>query len=153
MSNLFDISPEGVMSYLEKDTWAFGVIAVLGYGIYLAVVLSRADGGPLTEVAYAGPLLCTIGGAIVAGILAGMVLGASTRDRAVTDEREREISRMGERVGQSFLVLGGLGGLVLALLEADPFWIANVLYLGFVLSAVVSSAAQITTIRGGDGPW
>jgi hypothetical protein len=43
--------------------------------------------------------------------------------------------------------------MVLALLEADPFWIANVLYLGFALSAVVSSAAQITTIRGGDGPW
>jgi uncharacterized membrane protein len=119
----------------------------------VAVVLSRADGGPLTEVAYAGPLLTTIGAAIVAGILAGIVLGAASPDRDVTDEREREISRMGERVGQSFLVLGGLGGMVLALLEADPFWIANVLYLGFALSAVVSSAAQITTIRGGDGPW
>ncbi|GIG35279.1 hypothetical protein [Cellulomonas pakistanensis] len=141
------------MSYQEKNTWAYGVIAVLGYGAYLAVVLARADGGPLAEVAYAGPMLTTIGAAVLSGIVAGIVLGATSPDRAVRDEREREIERMGERVGQSFLVLGGLGGLVLALLEADWFWIANALYLGFVLSAVLSAAARLAAFRRGVGPW
>jgi hypothetical protein len=129
------------------------VIAVLGYGIYVAVVLGRADGGPLTEVAYAGPMLASIGAAVLAGIVAGIVLGAASPDRAVRDEREREIERLGEHVGQAFLVLGGLGGLALALLEADPFWIANVLYLGFVLSAVLSAVARLVAFRRGVGPW
>jgi hypothetical protein len=141
------------MSFQEKNTWAYGVIAVLGYGAYVAVVLSRAAGGPLTDVAYAGPMLATIGAAVVAGILAGILLGATSRDRALRDEREREIERMGERVGQSFLVLGGVAGLALALLEADRFWIANALYLGFVLSAVVSAAARVVAFRRGAGPW
>lgn len=141
------------MSYQEKNTWAYGVIAALGYGAYLAVVLSRVDGGPLTAVAYAGPMLATIGAAIAAGILAGIVLGATSPDRSVRDEREREIERMGERVGQSFLVLGGVAGLVLALLEADWFWIANALYLGFVLSALLSAAARLVAFRRGVGPW
>jgi len=141
------------MSYREKNTWAYGVIAVLGYGLYVAVVLSRAGDGPLTEVAYAGPLLTTVGAAVLAGIVVGIVLGTTSQDRGVTDEREQAIERMGERVGQSFLVLGGVGGLVLALLEADPFWIANVLYLGFVLSAVLSAVARLIAYRRGVGPW
>jgi hypothetical protein len=141
------------MSYLEKNTWAFGVIAVLGYGSYVAVVLSRADGGPLTGVAYVGPLLATIGAAVVTGIVAGIVLGMTSAERGVRDEREQAIERMGEHVGQSFLVLGGLGALVLALVEADHFWIANVLYLGFVLSAVLSSVARLVAFRRGVGPW
>lgn len=141
------------MSYLEKNTWAYGVIAVLGYGLYVAVVLARADGGPLTDVAYVGPLLTTVGAAVAAGVVLGIVLGTVSRDRGVSDEREQAIERMGEHVGQSFLVLGGLGALVLALLEADHFWIANVLYLGFVLSAVLSSVARLVAFRRGVGPW
>src|SRR6478735_5950597 len=108
MSNIFDISAareRGAMSYQEKNTWAFGVIAVLGYAAYVAVVLSRAAGG-IADVAYAGPMLASIG--------AGIVLGATSRDRGVRDERERDIERMGEHVGQAFLVLGGVTGLVLA---------------------------------------
>jgi hypothetical protein len=141
------------MSYREKNTWAYGVIALLGYGVYVAVVLARADGGPLTRVAYAGPMLATIGAAVAAGILAGIVLGATSRDRAVGDEREQAIERMGEHVGQSFLVLGGVGALALALVAADHFWIANVLYLGFVLSAVLSAVARLVAFRRGVGPW
>ena len=141
------------MSYQEKNTWAYGVVAVLGYVTYLVVVLRRADGGPLTDVAHAGPMLATVGAAVAAGILAGIVLGALSPDRAVRDEREREIGRLGEHVGQAFLVLGGVGALVLALREADHFWIANTLYLGFVLSATLSAAARLVAFRRGVGPW
>jgi len=141
------------MSYQEKNTWAYGLIAVLGYAGYVAVVLSRADGGPLTHVAYAGPLAVSVAAAVLAGIVAGIVLGATSPDRSVRDEREREIERLGAHVGQAFLVLGGVAGLVLALLEADRFWIANALYLGFVLSAVLSAVARLVAFRRGVGPW
>jgi hypothetical protein len=142
------------VSFQEKNTWAYLVIAVLGYAAYVAVVLSRLDGGALTDVAYVGPLLASVGGAVAAGILAGIVLGASTRgERAARDERERQIDRLGEHVGQGFLVLGGVGGLALALAEAEHFWIANALYLGFVLSAVLSATARLVAFRRGFGPW
>jgi hypothetical protein len=38
-------------------------------------------------------------------------------------------------------------------LETDPFWIANVIYLGFVLSAVLGSATKIAGYRGGFQTW
>jgi hypothetical protein len=152
MSNIFDIG--GTMSFQEKNTWAYLVIAVLGYAAYVTVVLARIDGGALTDVAYAGPLLASVGGAVAAGIVAGIVLGADPRgERAAQDERERQIDRLGEHVGQGFLVLGAVGGLALALAEADSFWIANVLYLGFVLSAVLSASARLVAFRRGFGPW
>jgi hypothetical protein len=142
------------MSYQERSAWASGVIAVLGYAAYLAVVLTRAAGGPLTAVPYAGPLLVSVGAAVVAGIVTGVVLGAlAGAERGVRDEREREIERLGTRVGQAFLVLGGVAGLALALAEADRFWIANALYLGFVASAVLSAVARVAASRSGAGPW
>jgi len=36
-----------------------------------------------------------------------------------------------------------------ALVEADHLWIANALYLGFVLSALLGSAARIAAYRHG----
>jgi NADPH:quinone reductase-like Zn-dependent oxidoreductase len=58
------------------------------------------------------------------------------------DERDREIGHFGEHVGRSTIVAGGVAGLVLALAKAGYFWIANVLCLGFVLSAVLGSTAR-----------
>lgn len=36
----------------------------------------------------------------------------------------------------AFVLIGGVGALLLATAEADPFWIANVIYVAFVLSAL-----------------
>ncbi|MFD2762840.1 hypothetical protein [Micromonospora eburnea] len=41
----------------------------------------------------------------------------------------------------------------MALADRDQFWIANVIYLGFVLSAVVGSAAKIVAYRRGFQSW
>ncbi|MBX6751872.1 MAG: hypothetical protein IRY85_19805 [Micromonosporaceae bacterium] len=59
------------------------------------------------------------------------------------DERDRAIDRLGDQVGQAFVVIGGIAALLMALAEWHWFWIANVLYLGFVLSAVLGSIAKI----------
>jgi hypothetical protein len=56
-------------------------------------------------------------------------------------------------VGQAFLVLGGVAALLLSLAEGDHFWIANTLYLAFVLSAVIGSAARIVAYRRGLPEW
>jgi len=142
------------MSYEERNVWVMFVVSVLAYAVYVVVVLTRAQDVPLTEVAYVGPLLWSIGGAIVVSILASIAVGlANRRDGHLTDQRDKEINRVGERTGQSFVVIGALAAMVLALLEVDWFWIANVIYLCFVLSAIVSSMTKLAAYRQDFSTW
>lgn len=138
------------MAFEEKRAWAMAIIAVLGYAVYVLVILGSADGRPLVEVPYAGTLLWTIGVGITAGIVSGIWLGIAARgDGVQADERDQEIGRYGEYVGQSFVVIGGVSAMALAMFEAPHFWIANVLYLCFVLSAVLGSVTKIAGYRWG----
>ena len=50
-------------------------------------------------------------------------------------------------------VIGGLAAMLMAVAERDWFWIANVLYLCFMLSAVTESIARISAYRGGLPQW
>jgi hypothetical protein len=142
------------MSYEEKNTWVFLSVAVVAYGTYLVLLLSAAAGGPLVEVDYAPAMLATICGAIAAGILGSVAISiTSNRPGLRADQRDREIGRLGEHVGQAFVVLGAVAALVFALLELDRFWIANVVYLFFALSAVVGSLARLVAYRRGVPAW
>lgn len=102
-------------------------------------------------------MLWTIGGGILAGIainiLVGIVSGMFRRDAERVDQRDRQIARSGDQVGQSFVILGAVSALVLALHEADSFWIANVIYVGFVLSAILGSATKVLGYRRGLPEW
>lgn len=136
------------MSFDEKNAWVFLTTAVLGYGTYL-VLLAAFGAGP-----YGALLLWTVGGAIVVNILARIGLSiARPRESRERDQRDREVKAFGDRVGQAFVVLGAVAALALALLEAPWFWIANAVYLGFVLSAVVGSAASLVAYRTGLPAW
>lgn len=147
------------MSYEEKNTWVFAFIAPIGYLVYVALVLTGAGGRPLEEADYVPPMLGTILGAIVVGILGGIVTGIVTgiasggKDSGKSDQRDKQINRFGEYVGSAFLVMGALGALVLAWFEAPHFWIANVLYLAFVLQAILSSIAKLVAYRRGLHTW
>jgi len=141
------------MSYEEKGTWLFGAIAVIGYSVYLALVLPQL-GTAVSDINYQLPMVFTIGGAIVVGILGGIVLGiASPKEAGVADVRDKQINRFGEQIGQSFVVIGGIGALVLSLLEVHWFWISNALYLGFVLSGIISVMAKLGAYRRGFHGW
>ncbi|WP_431278202.1 hypothetical protein [Leifsonia poae] len=143
------------MSYEEKNAWAFLVISVVGYTVYLVLVLSQVGGATtLAQADYVAPLLWTVGGAIVAGIIAGILVSiGSPRPQDRTDLRDKQIRWFGDRVGQSFVVIGALAALVLAMFQTDYFWIANAVYLAFVLSAVVGSVARLTAYRRGLPEW
>jgi hypothetical protein len=142
------------MSFEEKSAWIMGVVAVGSYSVYLAIVLGLAGSTPLTEVSYVAPLLWTVGSSIAASIALHAVMGISSpRDAGKKDQRDKEIHRFGEYIGQSFVVIGGVAALLMAMAELDHFWIANVIYLTFVLSAILGSVAKIVAYRRGFQPW
>jgi hypothetical protein len=142
------------MSFEEKSAWVMGALAVGSYAVYLAIVLGLADTMPLVDVPYVAPLLWTVGGSIAASIALHAFLGIlSPKEAGRKDQRDREIYRFGEYIGQSFVVIGGVASLLLAMVEADHFWIANVIYLTFVLSAVLGTVAKVASYRRGFQPW
>lgn len=134
------------MTKEEKRAWILLICAVGAYVIYVALILSQAAGRDLATVPYATPLLTTIGGAIVASILLDIFVGGRPERK---DQRDRDIARFGDTMGQAFVVIGAVAAMLLAIFDVDGFWIANVVYLCFVLSAVLGSIAKVTAYRAG----
>jgi len=138
------------MTYEEKGVWVYIVVVLGTYGTYAGIVLSQLAGTPITEIDYAAPLLWSIGASIVAAIILRIVVEiVSPSDKQRADSRDKEINRRGELIGMGGLVAGALGGMLLALVQAEHFWIANAIYLGFVLSAIIASVAKIVLYRRG----
>ena len=146
---------ERTTSYEEKGTWIYLAVAIAGYSFYLSRVLPEfLAGTPVDEIDYVPVMLWTIGGAIVASIVARIVIEIIVPSESYkSDVRDKEIDRLGERVGNAFLVIGALGALVLAWIEGGYFWIANVIYLCFVLSAILSSVTKVVVYRRGVPTW
>jgi len=141
------------MAFEEKRAWIMLGVSAVAYLIYVALILLRADGAGLASVAYAGTLLATIGGAIGASIGLNILIAiASPKEANQVDARDREIGRFGEYIGQSFVIIGGIAALVLSLLKMNHFWIANAIYLAFVLSAIFGSAAKLSAYHRGLPP-
>lgn len=130
------------------------VVSVCAYGTYVVIILGRAGGAPVAEVPYGAALLWSIGGAIATTIALDIALSVVfRRDAGKKDQRDREIRQYGDYAGQWCLVLGAVAALLMALAEVDHFWIANVIYLAFVLSSVLGSALKIVAYRRGLPAW
>ena len=138
------------MSYEEKGTWVYLVASAGAYVVYVVIVLGRLLHTPVAEVPYVSVLLWTTGASIVASI-AGRILveTASPSDSRRADVRDKEIYRFGEYASRWFLVAGAAAALVMAMARWDYFWIANVIYLGFVLWAVGGSVLKLVAYRRG----
>lgn len=162
------------MSYEERGTWVYLLVSLGVYAAYVIVVLSQAA-DPITETVYQVPLLWSIGAAILASIVLRIVVeigagvargvgdevakeiesrtGAKTERRAVdpyrADARDREIDRLGTQRTWIVVAAGALAAMLMALAEWPFFWIANVIYLGFVLQAVSSGIVKLVLYRRG----
>ena len=142
------------MVYEERNIWASLIVSVIGVIVYVVLVLQQAGGGPLTEVDWVPVMLWTIGisiaAAIVVSIVWGMIAGARDPDGVGRrDQRDRDIARLSVRVGQAFLVIAGLGVIVLCAFEADWFWIANCMFFGFAASSIIGGIASVVAYRRG----
>ena len=138
------------MSYEEKRTWVYLVACVGAYGVYLVIVLGRLASTPATEVPYAWVLLWTTVASVAASTIGRtLVETASPSDSRRRDVRDKEIYRFGEYASRWFIVAAAATAFFMALAKWDYFWIANVIYLGFVLWAVVGSAVKLVAYRRG----
>jgi hypothetical protein len=141
------------MTLQERRAWIRLVTALAAYGIYAGVVLSGAGGRPLAQTAYTSALLYALGGSIVAAIVIETVSGGGRRASRVTDVRDREIGRLGDLVGASFVAIGAGAAMFMAMAGWERFWIANVIYLFFALSMVVGNLAKVLVYRGSFPQW
>ncbi|ADG74306.1 conserved hypothetical protein [Cellulomonas flavigena DSM 20109] len=138
------------MTYEEKGAWVYGLVAVAVWTGYALVVLRLAAGGPLAAVDYTSPLLRSVAISVVltavGRVVVEMVRPSETQK---ADVRDRDIDRRGEYVGGIVLAVAMVGPFALTLAEADHFWIANAMYLAFVLGAVVASLVKVVVYRRG----
>ncbi|WP_345556947.1 hypothetical protein [Streptomonospora halophila] len=131
------------MSLEERRVWTYAAVTLVVSAVYAAVILARVAAGPVADVDYVRPMLLAIGAALVLN----MVVGPHGRERR--DERDAEIYRHGEHIGFYVLAAVAAAALVLTLAQFAHFWIANTLYLAFVLNALTSSAVKISAYRRG----
>ncbi len=142
------------MSVSEKRAWIGVIVTTVAYTSYLVIVLGRIGSGALVDGPYAWTLVGTVVGAILASILLDVISSLfAPRGAAAKDQRDREINRLGDYIGQSFLIVGAVTALCLAMIDVPSFWIANAIYLGFVLSAILGSIAKIIAYRRGFQTW
>jgi MFS family permease len=142
------------MTYEERTTWAQLLVAIVGTAAYVVIVLGKADGGPLVEVDYQPTMLWVIGLSILASILLSIVFSIVSGERSFrSDQRDREIGAFGTRMGQAWIVIGALAGMLMAMAEWDWFWIANVIYLCFAISAIFECVAKVVAYRRGLPQW
>lgn len=142
------------MVYEERNAWAGLIVSPISLVVYIVLIFRSAGGGPPTDVDWFPLMLWVIGGSIVAVIILsvvwGIIAGAKDPDGAGrSDIRDRDISRMGARVEQGFVVIAGLGVIALCAVGADVFWIANTMYAGFAVSALIGGIARVVAYRRG----
>jgi hypothetical protein len=149
------------MPFEEKVTWVSTVVAALVAAVYFWVVLSQLGSVPVDKIAYQVPMLIAIGAMIALTIVGTIVMAIATAVSAeITgsgsvddidrkDERDVHIGRRGELAGYYVTSAGMLGVLALTMLQYDYFWIANALYLSFVVGSFASSAVKLTAYRRG----
>jgi hypothetical protein len=154
MSKIFDIASGGAVTHQEKRAWIMLVVSTVAYSVYAGIILSRAGGQPLPQVPYAATLLWTIGASILASIVLEIALGVvNPRASRLKDDRDRQIGRLGDYTGQFFVIIGAAAAMLMAMARWDSFWIANVIYLCFFLSALLGAATKIIAYRKSFPQW
>ncbi|WP_061963320.1 hypothetical protein [Demequina aurantiaca] len=163
--------PRAPMSYGERYVWAQGLALGLSGAAYLAVVIPRAIAGPIADVSWVTPMLWAIGAGIVGTIAltiliaigsevsgaVGVALRSSLTGRTVEreapvheeDVRDRDIGAYGDRHTMYIMSCGALGALVLAMLDADTFWIGNALFVLGLIATLWGCGVKIRAYRRG----
>ncbi len=146
------------MSSEEKGQWVYLVVITVTYLAYVVITAGQLGQTAPADIDYAPVMLAAIGIAIVLAIVGRIVVeigGGIAAEMAgqeanhVADVRDRDIGRFGEYFAGTVLGVGMVVPFVLTLAEFDYFWIANAIYLAFVVSAVVGAVVKLVAYRRG----
>lgn len=146
------------MSNEEKGQWVYLVAIVVTYVGYLVITLRQLGQTAPADIDYAPTILWSIGLGValaIVGRIAVAIVGRISSEMAGLDAdhdvdvRDRDIGRFGEYVAGTVLGVGMVVPFVLTLAEFDYFWIANAMYLAFVVSAVVGAVVKLVAYRRG----
>ena len=120
---------------------------------YVGLLLYGQGDLQLVDSAYESILVGSFGSAIGIALVTSFITVRLSPESQKRDVRDDEIERARGYIGVSPLVIGGLVVLGMAMVQVHHFWIANVMYLSFVLSSVFSSVTKIIAYRRGLGRW
>ena len=138
------------MSYEERGQWVYLAATTIAYGAYLVLLLGSSNSGPLPEIDYQPIMLWTIGAAVAGSIIGRIAIEIVRPSESHREDiRDKEIGRFGEYVSGMILGIGMVGPFALSLLEAEHFWIANAIYLVFVVQAVAGTVIKLIAYRRG----
>ena len=149
------------MPFEEKTTWVSVVIGLLVPVVYFATVLPQLAETPAADIAYQKPLVIAVVASIILIIIGSIAMAVATAvgaeitgtgsvdDIDRKDERDVSIGRRGDVVGYYVASTGAVAALILTMLEQDYFWIANTLFLSFVVAGLVSGIVKLRAYRRG----
>lgn len=149
------------MTVKERTVWASLVAIIVSACTYFALMVPRLLSRPVTEISWVGPMTWTISLAIVGSIVLtiGVTIVAEARraggcsptscGEVTSDIRDQEIDQRGGRTSMGVISVGLGSALVLAMLDAHPFWIGNLLFLFGTAGTVVEATMKILLYRRG----
>ena len=139
------------MTFEERNTIIGTTLGLVAFLAYWAIVAVRAatDGLPFAEVAWQGPMLWTV---VIGGGAYAVTYGIArwrVRGQRVSDERDVQIQLHAEAAGAGLTSLGVLIALIMLALDAQPFWVAHVLFVLAFLGSLATSGVAIAGYREG----
>ena len=149
------------MPFEEKMTWVSGLAMIVVAIVYFAIMAGRLQSASAADIAYQVPLIVAMVASVVLIVIGAIIMAVGTSVSATIrgrkpedeierkDERDKTIRRHGDLVGYCVASAGMVGVLILTMLEADYFWIANALYLSFVVAMAVSTVVKLVAYHRG----
>ncbi|WP_430867919.1 hypothetical protein [Demequina aurantiaca] len=163
--------PREPMTFGERNVWASAIAAILAFVAYLIVMVPRVLATPVSDVSWQIPMLWAIGGAIIGTIVfsilgaigsevsgqVGAVVRSAMTGRSVgfeaplhqEDIRDREISQLGERTTMSIMASSLFMMMVLAMGDAESFWIGNTALVIGTIGTLAGAGVKIRAYRVG----
>jgi hypothetical protein len=138
------------VSFQEKSVAAMTGALVVVYGAYFAVVARWLATTPADQIVYQPLMIAAVVPLVILAVVSHVILALlNPREAGLEDERDHLIALRGERAGGYVLAVGVFAGLVLAMAEVAPFWIANALLLAWVLAELTEGAVRMVLYRRG----
>lgn len=136
------------MRFRETSAWMMVGTLLLAYGWYLLTVVRQLDGVAVADVEYQRTAVVAAIAVVILAAVSHIVLAATGRAGPKDGHTGvAAIRRYARSTGGVVIAAAAVLATVLAMVEADHFWIANVVIAGLVGAEVVAAGSEIAAYR------